>query len=406
MFRKQVCKLFCHKCGASIHEGNHYCSNCGAKVGNVNVDRSKVETSSRNIVWLLPVITFFVAVVVIGCFYMYETNTNIAVEDMVKEGETKALKGDLLSAKEVFEQVLQKRPQHVAAAFNLEVIERGQQYEEWLDEAASFAEKKQFDEGLRILEKLERDLAEEDGPFFVRIKEQSGLQTASLTVASADQVHSENQMMEHFEELLEKTKDFTSEEAAKMTELLKGKIINLSVDQGKEYLQKYQFTEAELEFDRGLSYDPTNEKLLAYKETVKNERIAFKKEEQKRLEKAMAKAAEEEHFNWNEAIKELAFEYSYDEDNGELYVFGKVKNVGTRPINEIDAHYLIFDEDRNELTKYWTNVSPSVLMPNGTGYFEETLLISEFVGIVEIVDYYWTVQGSVKSSMKTDGIWR
>ncbi len=393
MFRKQVCKLYCHKCGASTHEDSHYCSNCGAKISKVEkgeVDQTRAGLQSRKLIWFLPAVTFLIVLIVSVSFYMYETHANNDVEALVKEGETKALKGDLLSAKAFFEQALKKRPQHTAAAFNLEVVERGKHYEELLDEAASFGEKRQFDDGLRILGELERDLTKEEGPFFVRLKEQSGLQTASLTVASVGKAQSKKQMVEELEDILEKTIDFTSEEATKITELLKGKIVNLALDHGKDYLQKNQFTEAMIEFDRGLFYDPTNKKLLAYKETVKKERIAFKQEEQKRLEEARAQAAEDENFNWNNAIKSLAFEVNYDD--GKLHLSGKVKNVGTRPISEIDVHYTIFDEDGNDLMKSWTDVSPMVLMPNERGYFEETLLISETFGHVEIIDYYWAVQ--------------
>lgn len=384
--------MYCHKCGKSIHKESHFCSNCAAKIETIKVDDAKAGNRHRKLTWLLPAATFFIALVVIGSFYVYETMANSEVEALMQEGEAKALAGNLLSAKVDFEQVLQIRPKHTAAAFNIEVIEQGQRYEELLDEAASFDEKKQFDEGLLILEELELELAEQEGPFFERLKEQSRQQTASLTVASVDEARSEKKTIEDIVELLEKIKGFTSHEAKEMDKLLKGKLIHLAIKQGKNYLQKNQFTEAEIEFDRGLSHDPTNEELLAYKETVKNERVAFKQAEQKRLENATAKAAEEDDFNWTNAIKPLVLESSYDKDKGELLVWGEAKNVGTRPINEIDIHYTIFDEDGNELTDNRTPVSPDVLMPNGIGYFEETLLISENVGKVEMVDYYWAVQ--------------
>ncbi|WNF36667.1 FxLYD domain-containing protein [Bacillaceae bacterium IKA-2] len=384
--------MYCHKCGANIHKESHFCSNCAAKVETVKVTGTSVDNRRRKLIWLLPAVTFFIAFVVIGSFFLYETRTNSEVEALVQEGEAKALEGNLLSAKATFEQVLQKRPKHTAAAFNIEVVERGQRYEVLLDQAASFSEKKQLDEGLLILDELELELAEQEGPFFDRLKEQSKQQIASLTVASVNKAQLEKNTIEEIVDLLEKIKDFTSEEAKEMDELLKRKLIDLAINQGETYLKKNQFTEAEIEFDRGLSYDPTNEKLLTYKETVKKERITFKQAEQKRLENATDKAAEEDHFNSTKAVMPTVFEFNYDEDEGELSVWGEVKNVGTRPINEIDIHYTIFDKDGNELENYRTSVSPYKLMPNEIGYFEGTLLISETVGNVEMDDYDWVVE--------------
>ncbi len=382
-------KLYCHKCGASLHKESHYCSNCGAKTEQQGEERTKASTLKRKS-WVVPGATFIVAAVVLGCFFIYEVKANSAIEVMVKEAEEAALQGNLLTAKADFEQVLNKRPHHTTAAFNLEVIERGLHYENLLDEASNLAKNEQFDEGLRILEKLEQSLAKEVGPLFVQIKEKTRLKAASLTVDSVSETLSHEQMVEDLEDLLEKTVDFTSKEATKITELLKEKIVSAAINNGKKHLEKKQFTEAMLELDRGLTYDPTNEELLAFQETVKEKRFTFNQEEQDRLEKARAKAGEEEDLNWNDAVEKLKLDFYYNEDM--LFVSGEVKNLATRPIAEVDAHFIIFDEDGNELEKSWTSVSPAVLLPNETGFFEVSLEISDEIGDVEVIDFYWTVK--------------
>lgn len=376
--------MYCHKCGAGIHKESRYCSNCGAKVETV----SSTSKNYRRTPWVLPVVTFFAAFVVIGSYFILETNASNDLEDLLLEGEKWALEGELLLAKRDFEEVLEKRPNHIAASFNLEVVERGLHYKGLIDEAVRYGELRQFDEGLRILDELERELANEDGLFFDRLKEQHTLKTASLTV---ENVGEDKHAFEELVLLFEKIENYTSEEAIQTAEVLKRKIIENTTEHGKYYLEKNQFTEAEAEFKLGLSYEPTNENLLAYKEAVKSQRIAFEKEEQKRLDKALTKAAEEEDFNWTKAVKPLSIEFKYD-DLGELHVWGEVKNVGTRPISEIDIHYAILDEEGNELTISVTGVTTEILMPNETGYFEEYLLISETVVHVEIVDYFWSVK--------------
>jgi tetratricopeptide (TPR) repeat protein len=385
MFRKKVRDLFCHKCGTTIHEGSHFCSNCGAKVPGT-------KDSSAKIVWLLPTVTFFVAVVVIATVYFYQSTTNSDIEAAVMNGEAYALEGDLLRAKVIFEQVLQKRPNHVSAAFNIEVIERGQHYEKLLEEVASFARENQFDDGLKLLEELDRELNNEEGSFFNQYKERSVLMTASLTVTSFDKAMHNQRTAQDLAELLEKIAGFTSPAATEMAQLLKEEIVEVAINHGEKFLQKNQFTEAEVEVDLGLRYDPTNETLLAFKETVKNERIAFEQDEQKRLEKALALAAEEDLLNSKNAIKLVSIDFSHDEDNGEFYVSGQLQNVGTRPISEIEVHYVILDEEGNELAKSKTTTSTSVVMPNEVVFFDEFLLISEIVTDVEIVDFKWKVE--------------
>ncbi|MCT8137696.1 hypothetical protein H1D32_07955 [Anaerobacillus sp. CMMVII] len=345
----------------------------------------------KKLIWLLPAVTFLLVIAVISSFYIYETNINNDVEALVKNGEVKALEGDLIGAKNNFEQALQKRPNHLAAVFNLEVIERGLHYEEQIETAADISEKQQFEERLQVLEELEKELGKEEGAFFEQFKEKLTLNSAKLILGSVDQ-RSSQQALEDLAGLIDKLSGFSSEASMNMVDLLKGEVIDLAINLGEKYMQKNQFTEAEVEFDRGLFYDPTNEKLLEYKENVKKDRTAYEQEEQKRLEKARARAAEEDNFNWTKAIKPLTVEFNYDEANGELHVWGEVKNIGTRPISEIDIHYTIFNEDGNGLKSSWAEVAPVLLLPNEIGFFEETLLISETVDHVEIVEKYWSVQ--------------
>jgi tetratricopeptide (TPR) repeat protein len=379
--------LFCHKCGVTIHEESHFCSNCGAKVLG-----TKVSNYSTKIVWLLPVVTLFVAVVAIGTFYFYQSITNSDVEALVMEGEAYALEGDLLRAKAIFEQVLQRRPNHVSATFNIEVIERGHYYEKLLEEVASYAGEKQFADGLRLLDELERELNNEEGSFFYQYKERMELKKESLTVASFDKAMHNQRTAQDLAELIEKISSFRSAAAKEMAELLKEEIVEVAINHGEKFLRKNQFTEAEVEVDFGLRYDPTNETLLAFKETVKNERIAFEQDEQKRLEKAQALAAKEDLLNSKNAIKLVSIDFSHDEDNGEFYFSGQLQNVGTRPISEIEVHYVILDEEGNELAKSKTTPSISIVMPNEVVVFDEFLLISETVTDVEMVDYKWKVE--------------
>lgn len=390
-FRKQVSKLYCHKCGVAIHKESYYCSNCGAKVGEGKTAQLQQEgNGARKRIWIFPAATLIISVIALSCFYIYEAQLNNKVEAMVKKAEAKALQGDLDSAVVTFGYVLQNRPNHTATIFNFEVIERGQHYEQILGEVISLAQSEQFDDALRILENLEQNLAKEEGLFFVRLKEKASLKAASLTVESVGKVQANERVVEDLEALLDKTVDFTSEAAEEITDLLKEKIVNLAIGHSKKHLVKNQFTEAMLDLDRGLSSDPTNEKLIAFQETVKEKQLTFKKEEQKRIEKARTAASEQEHFNWNEAIEALNFEFRYEDE--ELTVSGVVKNRGTRPIAEVDAHFIALNEDGNKLERSWTSVTPAVLMPNKEGSFEVRVAISEEVDSVEIIDFYWTVK--------------
>ncbi len=352
--------MYCYKCGANIHKESRYCSNCGRKLDSNHLPYR---------VWLLPTATLFLAILVLGSLFFYESTVNSETEQLLKEGEALALEGEFELARERFKQVLTKRPNHTAAAFNIDVVERGLQYMDLLEEY-----------NFTIVEK---ELAKEEGRFFEIIKEQYQLLVVSKSI------NSEQQSMEELVELYEKTKDSASKEVTGIVEVIKGKIVHLAIEQGQIYLEKNQFTEAELEFELGLSFDPTNQKLANYLEQVKTERLVFEEKEQNRLDQAKARAVEEDNFNWTEAGKLLDIHFSYDQEK--LVVWGQVKNVGTRPISEIDVHYLVLDEAGKELTVSVAGVTPNLLMPNEIGSFEETLVISEMVEAVEILDCFWTV---------------
>lgn len=371
--------MYCHKCGTSVHEDHNFCSHCGTKI---NKERTK-----RKIIWVVPGVAFFLAFIALISFYQYELNVNKKIEALIRNGEKMALEGDLINAKALFTEGLTRRPLHKVAAFNLEVIERGKRYEHSLLEARKLD---QYHEKLRILTEIEGELQKEEGVFFQRFKEECWLQMSTIKLANVGKQSSEKQSIADMITLLEKGSDYTGREAKHMVKELIDNIVALTMKQGANYLARNQFTEAEMAFASALQFDPGNDTLLQYKKAVKQERTTFEEEEQKRLDKAIAKAEAEETFNQTNAIETVSFQFSFDEDSNELFIWGEVQNVGTRPISEIEVTYTINDEDGNG-TNQSISVTPNFLLQNEKGFFQETLFPSTKVDFVEIVDYSWKV---------------
>lgn len=399
--------LYCHKCRTSLIEGSQFCPSCGTKielknsptsVQNVPIEESTkpmvavIKEKKSNVIWLLPAFTALFAVIVIVGFYFHETSISRDVEVLVQLAEKKALEGDLQTAKESIEQALLNRPNHTIAAINLTIIQNGELYEGLLKEALSHSDANQYDEAFILLNQIDEQLTDYHGPFYDRFKEQSGILTTSITLASVRDSQEDLQSIDELANLLEKIEAFTSEESQELIALLKRRIVDIAVNNAQNHLQKNQFSEADAEIEHGLKFDESSDKLLAYKETVRDEKTAFEEAEINRLEQAMAKVAQEDVHNRTNSAELLLIDFSYDDDYSDFYVWGEVKNRGTRPISTIEINYSMYDLEDQFIDSSSTYVFPNQLMPNETGSFEETLVIYDTVGRVEIDTYNWNVK--------------
>ena len=171
----------------------------------------------------------------------------------------------------------------------------------------------------------------------------------------------------------------TEEEAEKIKEEIINKIVQISTDEVEKLLAEKKFSKAFETIDKALQFDHDNEKLLALRERVNQEKVAFEEAEQKRMEQAIEAAAREDLKNRTEAVEITDFSIELDE-YGDLYIHGEVKNKATVGISLITVNYTIYNKDGTYIDDGFIYVYPDYLAPGEKGTFEDV-----YYGIYEDV---------------------
>ena len=123
--------------------------------------------------------------------------------------------------------------------------------------------------------------------------------------------------------------------------------------------------------DKGLQYAVNDEKLTALKQRIEQDKKAFEKAEQERIEQAMKSAAQEDLINKTAAAEVLDLSAQVNE-YGDLYLSGTVNNKATTNIYSVTVYYSIYDENGSFIEKGDTVVYPYLLEPGDNGTFENT----------------------------------
>ena len=140
--------------------------------------------------------------------------------------------------------------------------------------------------------------------------------------------------------------------------------------------------------DKGLQYAVNDEKLTALKQRIEQDRQAFEKAEQERIEQAMKSAAQEELINKTAAAEVLDLSAKVNE-YGDLYLSGIVNNKATTNIYSVTVYYSIYDENDSFIEKGDTVVYPYLLKPGDTGKFENTHYGLHENATVRIDNFTW-----------------
>ncbi len=160
-------------------------------------------------------------------------------------------------------------------------------------------------------------------------------------------------------------------EARAVRQEILNKIVQISLDQAGQQLKEKQFSQAMSIVDKGLQYAVNDEKLTALKQRIEQDRQAFEKAEQERIEQAMKSAAQEDLINKTAAAEVLDLSAKVNE-YGDLYLSGTVNNKATTNIYSVTVYYSIYDENGSFIEKGDTVVYPYLLEPGDNGKFENT----------------------------------
>jgi hypothetical protein len=394
--------LFCHQCGESISEKSRFCSHCGAKITDHDdtgsqrqfraENEAEVQPKQSGIRRFLPaLIPVFSLVIVAGGLaytYFHEHDINEEVMSLKVKAEETALNGEFKNAQGLLVQAKSKRPEYTVLEQNLDGVSQAIQYEETLANISELIKKTEFEAALKEIASLKEKLNANQSPLFHPIQEEIKQKETSIKIGMIKLQLNDLTSVDQLAGKLSILSSFPEEEASAIKTEILNKIVSISVKEAEDELSNKQFSSASSTLDKGLQYAVNNEKLLALKERVQQEKDAFEKAEQQRLEQAMEAAAQEDLNNRTAAVDVTEFTAEVDE-YGDLYFRGSIENIATTSISSITIHYRISDESGKTIDEGSTSVYPFELQPEETGTFEDVYYGVHQDVIVDIDNITW-----------------
>lgn len=413
--------MYCHQCGEKLLEGSRFCSRCGCEVqmpvqGESNeetavmIDESsdqpemtadqaeeamsetsvqleeneesteigeeeiQQETPQRPFTRLLPILIPVISLILVAAglsyYYFQEKELNSQVLELKESAEELALKRDYKKAKKLLEQAQSKRPDYFALQDSIEMVDKAMEYEDVLGKVSENIKKTQFDEASKELAILKERLTKETAPLFAHFHQEVEDHGTKITIGTIKKELNELTTVDQLGGKLSVLATLPEEQASVVKKEIINKIVQISSSNVEGELEKKQFSEAFSIINKGLQFAVNDEKLLALKTRVEQDKLAFEQAEQQRIEKAMEAAAQEDLKNRTAAVDVSDFTVEVDE-YGDLYLAGNVKNVATTTISSITIHYSIYDENDMYLSNGSTSVYPYYLEPGELGSFED-----------------------------------
>lgn len=376
--------MFCHHCGETLHNDARFCSSCGTQIHthetinqpppeNEPIETTPIQERSllvRLFPIFLPVFSLIIVAAGLTFYYFHEQRTNEEVLALRKMAEEEALKGKYEKALQLLEKAVGKRPTYSVLNKEIEGIKRASDYENILLGIGEKIMSSIFDEASKELASLKEKLNRESGPLFEHFPQLIEDSEIKITVGTIKQELNEINTIDELGGKLAIISTLPEKEASAVKKEILNKIVQISTDQVESNLTNKQFSEAFTTIDKGLLFAVNDEKLLALRDRVQQDKTAFEKAEQQRIEKAMEAAAQEDLKNRTAAVDVSGFSVEVDE-YGDLFLSGNVKNMATTSISSITIYYSIYDENGQYIDSGSTSVYPYYLAPGENGSFDD-----------------------------------
>ncbi len=363
--------MYCKNCGQKLGEEDRFCKNCGEKIDNESQDSLELSMENEKIskVWLLPLVVFFIVFFTLLGYLGYEIGMDKKVKDMQAEAEQLALEGKTRQAYEIVQKALKNRPNFKALQTDKLLLSNVVEIEDMYKELEEASKKGKYEDALNILSQIEGKVPEENQNLYLKLKELNQKQKTFIAVMNIKNKMKNVDSLQELETLLLQLSPYKGEEAQKVYDEITKNICNVAYKQANDFIKNKKFQEALNIITKGLEYDSSNKQLLSLKETVKSQKENFEAENQKRLEKAILKAQEERDLNYSKAVKVVDISAEVT-DMGDFYVYGTIKNIGTRPIYMVEIYYTVYDTYENVLSYNSTYAYPDYLYTGDTASFE------------------------------------
>ncbi len=237
-----------------------------------------------------------------------------------------------------------------------------------LDDADKQRKGKKFDEAIKEIDSLQKELASRSGPVFQKLVAAVDTKKEEVVVEQVVAGLPAKKAVEELAPLFNVIRDYKGEAAQKAANQIKQKIADIAYDKASAELSDKQFANALVTLEEALKFDESNKKLTTLKTTVEQKKQSFEEAENRRIEEAIEKANQEDLANRTEAV-ELVSVDAFTDEYGYFIVEGTIKNRATRSISSVLLYFDILDESGEAVDQASVYVSPEFLASGDEGDF-------------------------------------
>ncbi|MFD2639728.1 zinc ribbon domain-containing protein [Piscibacillus salipiscarius] len=385
---------YCPKCGAKTHEGEQYCVSCGIHLPEDIKNRfdEEKEPQGFNKWWLVPISTLIFTLILAIAIHFYLEYQQDQAKATYQDGVELALEGQFNNAKDHFEQSLDFKSNYKAAQQNLEFMDIAINIQKSLNEIDKLIKAESYQQAMNLTNDIESRLKNYDGEVVNLLLSNIVDKRNEIKIEQVRSSLDEDNGIDDLKIQLWQIESIDSEDADKLENQMKERIVNHSFNRANKELNENQFSSALAIVKDALRYVPDNEKLKSLKTTIEKQQVAFETEQNKRIEQALNQYEIEQENNENDAVEIKTIEAKLN-DEGKITVSGELKSVATVPIYSLSVKYSLQNKDGKQILENETFLYPETLYPEETANFEYTHYDVEEEVDITVEKISWFLEG-------------
>ena len=288
--------------------------------------RVKVNEGRKSLLW--PVAIPVLSLILSGClgyfYYDHQININEQVVQMKDKAENDALKGEYKQAISLLKEASNLRPTYKVLQDDQKQIQKAAELEKALEDISASLKKQELEKADSKINEFKDSTKNLKGPLFSPFQKKIEDKETTLAVAKIKVEIDKLKTVDQLAGKLTTLSSLKSEESDEVNQLIRKKIVTLTLKDAEKLLNEKQYSDAINSVDKGLSYASKNSKLISFKDRIKKEQAAFEKAEQERIEQAMEVAAQEDLNNKTSAVSVETLD-AYVDEYGDLYIYRRSK---------------------------------------------------------------------------------
>lgn len=355
--------------------------------------RVKLKEGRKSSLWpiALPVLSLILSSCLGYFYYEHQMNINEQVVHMKDRAENAALNGEYKQALTLLGEAANLRPTYKVLLNDQKQIQKALELEKSLETISTSLKKQELDKADSKINDFKDSLKSLKGPLFSPFQKKIEDKETTLAVAKIKVEIDKLKTVDQLASKLTTLSSIKSKESEEVNQLIRSKIVTLTLKDAEKLLNKKQYSDAINSVDKGLNYANKNSKLISFKDRIKKEQTAFEQAEKERIKQAMEVAAQEDLNNHTAAVSVENLDVYIDE-YGDLNITGDVKNTATVPISSITLYYTMYDSRGNTIGSDSMYVDSYYLEPGKVSSFSDTQFgVNEEV-TVEIDNANWYLQ--------------